>query len=85
MNNEKDNGDIHQSAQVTSDESENTQEKYVIHIDNFEGPLDLLWNLIKRSKIDIIDVSISKITEQYISYLKQMEEQNVAVASEFIA
>ncbi|MDA3901243.1 MAG: segregation/condensation protein A [Spirochaetes bacterium] len=68
-----------------SDSSEAAQEKYVIHIDNFDGPLDLLWNLIKRSKIDIIDISISKITEQYILYLKQMEEQNVAIASEFIA
>lgn len=65
---------------------ENTSdEKYIIHIENFDGPLDLLWNLIKRSKIDIVEVSISKITEQYISYLRAMEARNVAVASAFIS
>ncbi|MFW5807582.1 MAG: segregation and condensation protein A [Spirochaetota bacterium] len=65
-------------------EEEQQSEKYVLHIDNFDGPLDLLWNLIRRSKIDIVDVSISQITEQYIDYLKSMEKQNVAVAAEFI-
>jgi segregation and condensation protein A len=59
--------------------------KYILHIENFEGPLDLLWNLIKKAKIDIIDVSISDITEQYIAYLKLMDRLNISVASEFIA
>ncbi len=59
-------------------------DKYILHVENFEGPLDLLWNLIKKSKIDIIDVSISKITEQYVEYLKIMEKMNIQVASEFI-
>ncbi len=57
---------------------------YIVHIDNFEGPLDLLWNLIKKARIDITEVSISKITEQYIEYLKLMERMNVQVASDFI-
>lgn len=58
--------------------------KYIIHINNFDGPLDLLWELIKKSKIDITEVSISGITEQYISYLNLMKRLNVSIASEFI-
>jgi segregation and condensation protein A len=57
---------------------------YIIHIDNFDGPLDLLWDLIKRSKIDITDVSISRITEQYIEYLRIMDRMNVGIAADFI-
>lgn len=64
--------------------TEEPQEKYILHIENFEGPLDLLWSLIKRSKIDIVEVSISGITEQYINYLKLMETMNISVATEFI-
>ncbi|PKL38056.1 MAG: ribulose phosphate epimerase [Spirochaetae bacterium HGW-Spirochaetae-1] len=58
--------------------------KYVIHIDNFDGPLDILWDLIKKAKIDITEISISDITIQYIEYLKMMEKMNVRIASEFI-
>ena len=60
-------------------------EKYVLHIDNFEGPLDLLWDLILRAKIDVTEIFISHITEQYIEYLKLMDKMNVRVASEFVA
>ncbi|HSV97050.1 MAG TPA: segregation/condensation protein A [Spirochaetota bacterium] len=56
----------------------------VIHIENFDGPLDLLWGLIKKARIEITDVSISSITEQYIAYLKLMEQMNIQVASDFI-
>ncbi len=59
-------------------------EKYIIHIDNFEGPLDLLWDLIKKSRLDVTEVSLSGITEQYIQYLRLMEELDVRVAVEFI-
>jgi segregation and condensation protein A len=61
-----------------------SSEKYIIHIDNFEGPLDLLWDLIKRSKIDIMEISLSHITEQYLAYLRLMEKLNIHIASEFI-
>jgi len=57
---------------------------YQVHIDNFDGPLELLWELIKKSKIDITEVSISSITEQYIKFIKHMENLNVKIASEFI-
>ncbi|MBN1500505.1 MAG: segregation/condensation protein A [Spirochaetes bacterium] len=67
-----------------SEETSVDSEKYQIHIENFDGPLDLLWALIKKSKIDIVDVSLSKITEQYLQYLRMMDELNVNLASEFI-
>ena len=56
----------------------------IVHIDKFEGPLDLLWDLIKKARIDITEVSISLITEQYLAYLRLMETLNVRVASDFI-
>jgi segregation and condensation protein A len=57
---------------------------YVIHVENFEGPLDLLWNLIKKAKLDVTEISISSITEQYIGHLKLMEQMNIQVAADFI-
>lgn len=55
-----------------------------IKIEVFEGPLDLLLHLIKKAEVDIYDIPISDITEQYISYLKAMEELNLEIASEFL-
>lgn len=59
-------------------------DKCVIAIDKFEGPLDLLWSLIKDSKLDITEISLSLVTEQYIGYLRLMETLNIQVAAEFI-
>lgn len=58
--------------------------KYSIKIDNFEGPLDLLCYLIDKNKMNIYDVKLTEITEQYIEYLNAMEEINLEIASEFI-
>lgn len=58
--------------------------KYKIRTENFEGPLDLLCHLIDSNKMDIYDISISNITDQYIDYINAMEEMNLEVASEFI-
>jgi segregation and condensation protein A len=58
---------------------------YILNIENFEGPLDLLWDLIKKAKIDVTEIFISQITEQYIEYLKLIEKLNVKVASEFVS
>lgn len=55
-----------------------------IKIDAFEGPLDLLLHLIKKSEVDIYDIPISEITDQYITYLHSMEELNLDIASEFL-
>ena len=65
-------------------EGEGEDGNYIIHIDNFEGPLDLLWDMIKRAKIDITEISISQITDQYIEYLNLMEMMNIRIASQFI-
>ena len=58
--------------------------KYAIKIDNFEGPLDLLCHLIDKNKMNIYDIQISEITDQYIEYLKEQEKLNLEIASEFL-
>lgn len=58
--------------------------KYELRLDNFEGPLDLLCYLIDKNKMDIYEVSISNITDQYINYLKEQESLNLEIASEFL-
>ena len=58
--------------------------KYAIKIENFEGPLDLLCHLIDKNKMDICDVKISNITDQYIDYINKMEELNLEITSEFL-
>lgn len=59
-------------------------EQYTIKMENFEGPLDVLCHLIDKNKMDICDVKISEITDQYIEFLNQMEEMNLDITSEFI-
>lgn len=58
--------------------------KYAIRLDNFEGPLDLLCHLVDKNKMDINEVNISKITDQYIEYLNAMKELNLDITSEFL-
>ena len=53
-------------------------------IGDFEGPLDLLLHLIKKSKMEIFDIEISKITEEYINYINSMAELNLDIASEYL-
>jgi len=58
--------------------------KYALKLDNFEGPLDLLCHLIDKNKMDIYDVKLSDIAEQYIEYINEMEAQNLDITSEFL-
>lgn len=58
--------------------------KYAIKIENFEGPLDLLCHLIDKNKMNIYDIKISEIADQYIEYINEMEENNLEVTSEFL-
>ena len=58
--------------------------KYSIKVENFEGPLDLLCHLIDKNKMDIYDINLSEITDQYIDFIKQMEEMNLDITSEFL-
>ena len=59
-------------------------ENYRVRLDNFEGPLDLLLHLIKDAKMDIADVKLSEITEQYLEYLDDLDSLDMEKASEFI-
>lgn len=58
--------------------------EYQFHTKSFDGPLDLLLHLISRSKIDIQDIFVSEITEQYMQYIAGMERHNMEVSSEFL-
>jgi len=58
--------------------------EYEVKIDAFEGPLDLLLHLIKESKVDIWDIKIVDITDQYLKYIKSMEKLNLNIASEYL-
>lgn len=58
--------------------------KYAVRLDNFEGPLDLLCYLIDKDKVDIYEVSIDKIADQYMEYLNEQEKLNLEIASEFL-
>lgn len=55
-----------------------------LKVSDFEGPLDLLMHLIEKDKIDIYDIPIAEITEQYIAYLSAMAEFDMEIASEFL-
>ena len=58
--------------------------KYEIHLDYFDGPLDLLLHLIDKNKMDIYDIPIAVITEQYLAYLDEAREMDLEIASEFL-
>lgn len=55
-----------------------------VKLEAFEGPLDLLLHLIDKNKINIYDIPIVEITEQYLEYIKQMETKNLEIMSEFL-
>ena len=55
-----------------------------VHINVFEGPMDLLLHLIKKDNLDICDINIAEITRQYLDYLNVMKELNLEVAGEFL-
>jgi len=59
-------------------------QSYTIKIQQFEGPFDLLLFFIERDELDINDIPVAKITEDFLQYIKQLEELNIDVASEFI-
>lgn len=61
-----------------------SQDSYKIKIDRFEGPFDLLLFFIERDELDINDIPISKITQDFLDYIKHLESLNIDVASEFI-
>ncbi len=66
------------------DATEQTELPYQVRIENFEGPLDLLLHLIKKSEINIYDIPIHLIAQQYLTYIEAMADLNLTVAGEFL-
>jgi len=65
-------------------EFESLLQDYPVRLRNFEGPLDLLLHLIKKNEVDIYDIPIVLVTQQYLEYLDLMQELNLDVAGEFL-
>jgi segregation and condensation protein A len=66
-------------------ENNNGDKQYKVHLENlFEGPMDLLIHLIKKNELDIYDIPVALITEQYIEYLSWMKMMNIDFAGEFL-
>ncbi|WP_309359604.1 segregation/condensation protein A [Oryzomonas sp.] len=57
---------------------------YSVHLDKFDGPLDLLLHLIRKNEVDICDISIADITRQYLDYIKLLKVLNLDVAGDFL-
>ncbi|MFW5891683.1 MAG: segregation and condensation protein A [bacterium] len=58
--------------------------EYIVNLKKFQGPFDLLFHLIEENEIDIYDIPISEVTDQYILYLEKMTEYSMEITSEFI-
>ena len=63
---------------------ESALEAYPIRLQNFEGPLDLLLYLIRKNELNIYDIPIALVTEQYLQYIELMQELNLDIAGEFL-
>jgi segregation and condensation protein A len=57
---------------------------YAVKLPLFEGPLDLLLHLIRQNEVEIVDIPIAKVAEQYLGYIEMMEELNIDVAGEYL-
>src|SRR5215210_3121971 len=63
---------------------ESSPDAYTVKLDTFEGPLDLLLFLIRKNEVNVYDIPISLITEQYLQYITLMQELNLDVAGEYL-
>ena len=66
------------------EESQNAEPRYHVKLSAFDGPLDLLLHLIRKNEVDIYDIPIASITQQYLDTLELMDELNVNVAGDFV-
>lgn len=73
-----------QSVDDSTDGIIRLKEKYEVCLPLFEGPLDLLLHLIRKQEIDIYDIPIATITEQYLEYVRVIQHLNINVAGEFL-
>ncbi len=58
--------------------------EYIVTIDQFEGPMDLLLHMVKKADIEINEIKVADITQQYIDYIKAMENLSLEIASEYL-
>ena len=61
-----------------------SDQEYKVKLEVFEGPLDLLWYLIKRDEVDIYDISLERITQQYLAFMEAFKVLDLDVAGEFV-
>lgn len=59
-------------------------EQYSVHLDTFDGPMDLLLHLIKKNELDIYDIPIAVITRQYLEYIRLLKDLNLEIAGDFL-
>ena len=64
--------------------SDHVQQEYTVRLESFEGPLDLLLFLVRRSEVDLQDIPIAEITDQYLGLLAQVQAVDVELAGEFL-
>ena len=57
---------------------------FKVTIDQFDGPLDLMLHLIKEEQLDLFDLDISKLTDQYLNYIHAMQQLHLDIASEYL-
>src|SRR5712692_10735498 len=65
--------------QIQSDDQEQT--RYVVHLPIFEGPLDLLLHLIEKRQMEITTISLLAVTDQYLHYLRQWQDEHMPLAN----
>ncbi len=80
----KDSPAANSADPVVPREDEGRRDNYRVRLEIFEGPLDLLLFLIKKDEIDIKDIPIARITQQYLEYINLMEQLDIAVAGDFV-
>src|SRR6187455_520786 len=68
----------------SSSDFESAPDAYSVKLDSFEGPLDLLIHLIKKNEVNIYDIPIAFITQQYLEYIEMMKELNLDTVGEFL-
>jgi segregation and condensation protein A len=72
------------AAEATTSSDERAAGVFSVRLDNFEGPFDLLLNLISRRQLDVTEVALSQVTDEFISYLAAMETWDLGQATEFL-
>jgi segregation and condensation protein A len=70
--------------ELAADQAGHSSSLYQVKLDAFEGPLDLLLHLIKKEEVNIYDIPIARITDQYLEYLQMMQELDLTIASDFL-